>query len=214
MFKQNQTGRSMIEMLGVLAIVGILSIGGIAGFSKAMSKYKLNQALEQYNFVFNLIVYDMDKWRRLAVVGSYELAPILKNMGILPQNMIRHPTDSKLYDVFGNSFYVRKKTSQIQLGVSMNIARDDMFISFGGAKELCQALYVNEISQRHTELMSSYLYFGSGSGNGQAVYIFYGDAYCGAAKKCIRNMTIEDIVKICSECEQDKLCRFILEWPL
>ena len=27
----NESGRSMIEMLGVLAIIGVLSVGGIAG---------------------------------------------------------------------------------------------------------------------------------------------------------------------------------------
>lgn len=32
-----QTGRSIIEMLEVLAIIGVLSIGGIAGFSKAIA---------------------------------------------------------------------------------------------------------------------------------------------------------------------------------
>ena len=32
------SGRSMIEMLGVLAIIGVLSVGGIAGYSKAMQK--------------------------------------------------------------------------------------------------------------------------------------------------------------------------------
>ena len=32
----NFFGRSMIEMLGVLAIIGVLSVGGIAGYSKAM----------------------------------------------------------------------------------------------------------------------------------------------------------------------------------
>ena len=37
-----EKGRSMIEMLGVLAIVGVLSVGGIAGYSKAMGKYKTN----------------------------------------------------------------------------------------------------------------------------------------------------------------------------
>ena len=41
----NQSGRSMIEMLGVLAIVGVLSVGGIAGYSKAMEKFKINQLL-------------------------------------------------------------------------------------------------------------------------------------------------------------------------
>jgi len=39
---KNQNGRSMIEMLGVLAIIGVLSVGGIAGYSKAMTKYRIN----------------------------------------------------------------------------------------------------------------------------------------------------------------------------
>ncbi len=42
----NQSGRSMVEMLGVLAIIGVLSIGGIAGYSLAMQKYRTNQAIE------------------------------------------------------------------------------------------------------------------------------------------------------------------------
>ena len=47
-----QSGRSMVEMLGVLAIIGVLSVGAIAGYSKAMMKYKLNQHAKdkfQYN---------------------------------------------------------------------------------------------------------------------------------------------------------------------
>ena len=40
-------GRSMIEMLGVLAIVGVLSVGGIAGYSKAMEKFKVNKTIDE-----------------------------------------------------------------------------------------------------------------------------------------------------------------------
>ena len=40
-------GRSMIEMLGVLAIIGVLSVGGIAGYSKAMEKFKINKTIQQ-----------------------------------------------------------------------------------------------------------------------------------------------------------------------
>ena len=43
----NQCGRSMIEMLGVLAIIGVLSIGGIAGYNKAMNNHKVNKTIEQ-----------------------------------------------------------------------------------------------------------------------------------------------------------------------
>jgi Tfp pilus assembly protein PilE len=47
---KSENGRSMVEMLGVLAIIGVLSVGAIAGYSKAMMKYKLNnfsQSLSQ-----------------------------------------------------------------------------------------------------------------------------------------------------------------------
>ena len=46
MKKTNESGRSMVEMLGVLAIIGVLSIGGIAGYSMAMNRYRANEALD------------------------------------------------------------------------------------------------------------------------------------------------------------------------
>ena len=45
----NESGRSMVEMLGVLAIMGILTIGGIAGFNYAMDKSKANDILDGVN---------------------------------------------------------------------------------------------------------------------------------------------------------------------
>ena len=46
MTKLNQeSGRSMVEMLGVLAIIGVLSIGGIAGYTMAMNRYKANEVI-------------------------------------------------------------------------------------------------------------------------------------------------------------------------
>ena len=44
--EQKEQGRSMVEMLGVLAIIGVLSIGGIAGYTMAMNRYKANQILD------------------------------------------------------------------------------------------------------------------------------------------------------------------------
>lgn len=41
-----ESGRSMVEMLGVLAIIGVLSIGGIAGYTMAINRHKANQILD------------------------------------------------------------------------------------------------------------------------------------------------------------------------
>lgn len=53
--KHNQFGRSMIEMLGVLAIIGVLSVGGIAGYSKAMTKFKINKTIDEVATIVNNI---------------------------------------------------------------------------------------------------------------------------------------------------------------
>lgn len=47
----NEKGRSMVEMLGVLAIIGVLSAGGLAGYSKAMFKHKLNNTIDQITMI-------------------------------------------------------------------------------------------------------------------------------------------------------------------
>ena len=50
-----QSGRSMVEMLGVLAIIGVLSVGGISGYSKAMAKYRANKTLDQISLLITNI---------------------------------------------------------------------------------------------------------------------------------------------------------------
>ena len=54
--KKSEQGRSMVEMLGVLAIIGVLSIGGIAGYTLSMRRYRANQVLDAAN-KYALIVY-------------------------------------------------------------------------------------------------------------------------------------------------------------
>ena len=57
MFQKNlESGRSMVEMLGVLAIIGVLSIGGIAGYSISMTRHRVNQTVDALN-KYALIVY-------------------------------------------------------------------------------------------------------------------------------------------------------------
>ena len=45
-FKKLESGRSMVEMLGVLAIIGVLSVGGIAGYSLSMRRHRANQVVD------------------------------------------------------------------------------------------------------------------------------------------------------------------------
>ena len=46
---QNERGRSMVEILGVLAIIGVLSFGGIQGYKYAMDKHRANDIVNEVN---------------------------------------------------------------------------------------------------------------------------------------------------------------------
>lgn len=45
--KSNQLGRSMMEMLGVLSIIGVLSVGGFSMVKKMQNSYNTNKVMEE-----------------------------------------------------------------------------------------------------------------------------------------------------------------------
>lgn len=47
--KVNEFGRSMVEILGVLAVISVLSVGGIMGYRFAMDKYRANDIVNEVN---------------------------------------------------------------------------------------------------------------------------------------------------------------------
>ena len=81
--KNNQNGRSMVEMLGVLAIIGVLSAGGLAGYSKSMFKHKLNNTIDQLTMLVTNIrtMYGtQDNYTNLSAKQAISL-------GIIPATM-------------------------------------------------------------------------------------------------------------------------------
>ena len=101
-----QSGRSMIEMLGVLAIIGVLSVGGIAGYSKAMMKYRVNKTIEQITLIAGNIRtffapqgnYDGVKCTCLGSgcsgVKDFDGCPIIKKAKIIPDEMLTVNSDN------------------------------------------------------------------------------------------------------------------------
>ena len=56
---KKQIGRSMIEMLAVLAVIGILSIGGVWGYRKAITKHLANSVVDDINLSGFLIISEL-----------------------------------------------------------------------------------------------------------------------------------------------------------
>jgi len=125
---EKENGRSMIEMLGVLAIIGVLSVGGIAGYSKAMMKYRINKTIEQITLIAGNVraffapqknYIGVECWGNNATNGcrgfsgvnsngSFTYAnngcPIIKKAKILPEEMITLDSTGKKITAITNPF--------------------------------------------------------------------------------------------------------------
>ena len=99
MIKTNESGRSMIEMLGVLAIIGVLSVGGIAGYSKAMNKFKTNKVADNVSMLVANIktLYAQQKTYN----GLTNQTAV--DMGVVPDEL---GTTSDLTNAFNGSVYI------------------------------------------------------------------------------------------------------------
>lgn len=127
-----QRGRSMVEMLGVLAIIGVLSIGGIAGYSKAMMQYKINKTSDQIIQIVSGLrtLYSTQDEYDINCPGSS--CAILKKGHITPDEMWE---GNNLVNPFGGAVSVQKSGKKV---ASDNKA---FILSFSGLpKEACMAL--------------------------------------------------------------------------
>ena len=121
--KSTQSGRSMIEMLGVLAIVGVLSVGGIAGYSKAMEKFKINKLIDQISHMATDVrtLY----MQQSGYDGLYE--KVLEDAGLLPENVIYENGNANLIFNSAHAGWVRptynsdySKTTGFSISVTVN----------------------------------------------------------------------------------------------
>ena len=84
LYKNEQSGRSMVEMLGVLALIGVLSRGGISGYSRAMSKYRVNKTLDQ----ISMLVMNIRSLFSASVDYENLTSRLAIQMGIIPRDML------------------------------------------------------------------------------------------------------------------------------
>ena len=116
----NEQGRSMIEMLGVLAIVGVLSVGGIAGYSKAMTKFKTNKVIDQVNMLSTNIRTLYSSQRTFNGLDN----ALANKAGAVPAEMVEDNSTSVIQNGFGGDVY-------ITTGFHLTQADNAYLIAFG-----------------------------------------------------------------------------------
>ena len=207
-------GRSMIEMLGVLAIVGVLSVGGIAGYSKAMEKFKVNKTIEEYSFMItDLLSYKDDLIKNNKERPMY-LAQIIKDLNFVPQTW-QEVTNIYITDTLGNKVapYINIKNNLI---VDINIFSNDKKSS-DYSKELCITLIKDLAKGMYSSIDFISPQNTSHSSGGKTAPHFitecqnmeeYDDTY-----KCLKDLTMPEITESCKECLRNtNICNVVFRF--
>ena len=198
-----ECGRSMVEMLGVLAIIGVLSVGAIAGYSKAMMKYKLNKQTEQVNTLIGNIIIYKDAFRHQD--GNItQLVPYYKKLKIIPEDMIKDDSDY-IYDVFNTRIKITYNNQTPNTpGAKPNNFNSLSFLLPESSLNLqiCCNI-VNAAKEFHQDLYLIETYVGGTEGY---TGIHYGDNFCNKDKPCLRDLSVTDLNQLCDVCRNKVQC--------
>ena len=105
----NESGRSMIEMLGVLAIIGVLSVGGIAGYSKAMNKFKTNKVSDNVSM---LVANIKTLYAQQNTYTDLDNANAV-SMGVVPDELVTDATAGTLTNAFNGPVFINEADSTV-----------------------------------------------------------------------------------------------------
>lgn len=214
-----QSGRSMIEMLGVLAIIAVLSVGGIAGYSKAMEKWKINRAAEDFNYMIYGLIEHLDDLRRIKLANGWiPIADYVSGLNLVPKSWkkIEFPaltsdqTLSGFQDTYNNYIFLLLHSNgnfvQIETRIGGQTTTDSGQISEAFSSEYCVNMFSN-IAKPLSEVLIS-LVFEKKS----ASIEFKGTSYCSANDKCLRDLSISDISQLCNSCDKkNEYCDILLK---
>ena len=199
-------GRSMVEMLGVLAIIGVLSVGAIAGYSKAMMKYKLNKQAEQISWLLNAMYRYKDLLENDKPFASF--IPILKKLGEIPQEMIKDNSDD-IYDAFGIKYQIYANScSSTCDNISLKIIMNNDYKNF----DICNNIL--ETSKTFAAQLNYINIWQTKNDNTNAAFYIMGNTRCSKNNQCLKSLIKNDIYDICQLCTDKKGCSFDIQYKM
>ena len=198
-------GRSMVEMLGVLAIIGVLSVGAIAGYSKAMTKYKLNKQAEQLNSVFSGMyqLWNKDDLPPTNSVYTY-YQNILTKLNIIPPEMIK---DSKIIDAMGNEWKIGSEKCTDCLPHSAFFK-----IMITGIKSSENCVNILNFSKEMKAAIWQTHFIASKDNEDNYTSRVYGDSDCTANHDCLKDLTVAKMGRLCDTCNDTDACAMRILW--
>lgn len=217
MHKNFEKGRSMIEMLGVLAIIGVLSVGGIAGYGKAMMMWRSNQQREQIAQILHSFIRLRTELSREHKTDNtqYRLMSILNALGEVPAGLTYR--ENYLFDKLGNRYSgtygrncwtISKDSQELQCAFQLNF--DVTLVKTTSAltpssEGFCENMIY--LAKENAQDLNSVITFWGNKEDDDDPNHWRGytqkDAFYGTN---IKNATPVQIKKVCQECKENSSC--------
>ncbi len=195
-----EKGRSMVEMLGVLSIIGVLSVGSIAGYSKAMMKYKLNK---QTDYIYNLLGYMVTNPKIFSSSNSYNYISLLQKLELIDNYENGYCKDPFNNMVNGEVVIQENQDPYMYLSVFLIYNSEEKSNS---DHIILQCVNLLKAGKELSSLID-YIKLDNFS------QILYGNTECTKLKNlanyCLKNMTISNIYDVCRSVKQAKMYRVI-----
>ena len=113
--RKNQSGRTMVEMLAVLAVIGVLTVGAIAGLSQAMDKYRLSKTHDDILSI-NQSIVDLYAWsRRYPDMSAAKMQEMCKN-DVFPDGCI---SGSVAKNVYGGAYEIMTSSTDSVVTITL-----------------------------------------------------------------------------------------------
>ena len=191
-----QSGRSMVEMLGVLAIIGVLSVGAIAGYSKAMMKYKLNKHAEQMNTIINAVARNVHSFNNIG--GGTTIVPYLIKMGEIPTEMTK-PGSQIIHDIFGQAWliFISSGGSNILLSTYSTKGASSLTTKSAYNLEICKNILL-AAKENHDSIFAVYSASNHNTSD-EKQKTLYGDIRCKTDYTCLKDLSLNDIYDFCTK---------------
>ena len=182
----------MIEMLGVLAIVGVLSVSGIAGYSKAMEWYKLNKLRDAWTEVFYNFIQIKDDFNNQEKGGwgtDTNYVYTMKNLNMLPSEF-KYVRGNVFLDNYGFNVTVYSAGNKGGRGFGFFywLGFDEM------SPKVCRAFmeaalnFKDDVRKIWREPLA---------GNDIKMYSVWGNHYCSKNVRCMNSLNSQDMKELC-----------------
>ena len=186
-------------MLGVLAIIAVLSVGGIAGYSKAMEKWKINKMISDYSFLIQeLLEYKDNLIKSNPDSGAIYLRDFILAAKLVPTSWTAQNSYG-LLDSMENNITPYLNNDKKFLVIDIHIKTTGQNTN-DLAYNTCVALF-NDIAKP-----LAHDFIGLRVSSDPEGLHYNGTTTCKQAEnfKCLADMTLAEINRVCKACVMNR----------